>query len=232
MKTVLFDLDGTLLPLDLNYFLKEYMTAISGYFSDLVDPGKFTRALLNSTGVMVKNDGRITNQELFMNDFIPVVGIERETLYLRLEKFYTEEFGRLRRCVKQAELSAQVVQAVLDRGFRIVLATNPLFPLTAIRQRMDWAGVDHFPWAHITAFEECRACKPNPAYFREIMEKLDLNPQECWMVGNDTEEDLVAAQLGLKTYLVKDYLIEKGNYIKPDAQGSLQDFLDFAKNKL
>ena len=95
---------------------------------------------------------------------------------------------------------------------------------------MQWAGIDNFSWDLVTTYENSRACKPNPLYFRQIIEEIKVSPEECLMVGNDVQEDLVASTLGMKTFLVTDYLIDRGQPLyQPDHRGSLQDLLSFIK---
>lgn len=233
MKTVLFDLDGTLLHVDIEAFLKEYLRAISTYCACLAEPQVFVQRLLEGTQRMVKNDGNKTNEEVFMESFLPALGKDREEVYPVLAKFYTEEFPLLEKHVKRAEQARLVVEEVLSRGYQIILATNPLFPKQAIVERMKWAGVDNLPWLYITSYETSKSCKPNPLYYQHILEGHGLSPEDCWMIGNDMGEDLVASQLGLKTYLVTDFLIERENApFVPQGRGSLADLLEFVRKEL
>lgn len=232
MKTVLFDLDGTLLEVDINHFLKEYLQAISGYCTTLAQPMVFVTKLLESTELMIRNNGVKTNEEVFMESFLPALGKERGEVYPLLESFYEREFPLLQKCVRQSGKAAQVVEEVLRRGWQIILATNPLFPRQAILERMKWAGVLSYPWLHITSYENCRSCKPNLLYYQEIISRHGLNPEECWMIGNDTGEDLVASQLGLKTYLVTDFVIERQNSsFTPKARGTMEELLAYIKQE-
>lgn len=233
MRTLLFDLDGTLLPLDVNMFREEYFSSISGYCSHLVEPRAFNHMLLKATSIMIKNDGTTTNEELFMRHFLPGLNLKKETLYPVLENYYTYEFTKLRKCVKKTELPRLIIEEALTKGWRIVLATNPLFPLIAIEERMRWAEIAHFPWTYISSYENSRACKPNLFYYQELVEKLSLRPGDCWMVGNDRDEDMVAGKLGFNTFLVTDYLLGEGKDMpKPREQGSLEQFYRFLKESL
>lgn len=232
MKTVLIDLDGTLLPIDMNEFLQEYLRLIGRYCSSLAEPQVFVKKLLDATGMMLRNNGGQTNEEVFMEHFLSALGKKREEVYPLLESFYTIEFPKLQKCVKKAASSRLVVEELAKRGWQLVLATNPLFPRQAIVERMRWAGVEDYPWLHISSYENSRSCKPNPLYYQEIIERLGLEPESCWMIGNDMEEDLVAATLGMKTYLVTDFLIQRDNvpYV-PHGQGTLEDFLSFVRKE-
>lgn len=96
--------------------------------------------------------------------------------------------------------------------------------------RIRWAGLDAGDFKEITTYEYCRYCKPNPEYFREILEKYELDPAECLMVGNDVEEDLAIQRLGVRTYLVTDTMENRnGKTYKTDYTGTLNDLLEFIK---
>jgi len=117
-----------------------------------------------------------------------------------------------------------------SKGYRLAVATNPLFPLQAVERRIQWAGLstDHFEM--ITSFETMHACKPNPAFYQEVLEQLEIKPQDALMVGNDAQEDLAAGTLGICTYLVTDCLLQSdSSSYEPDHQGTSADFLEYAK---
>jgi len=117
--------------------------------------------------------------------------------------------------------------AVLELGLEVVVATNPIFPIHAVRQRIDWAGLGDINFKHVTSYEHCHFCKPNPDYYREIVDRIGRQPQECLMVGNDVEEDLAAAKIGMKTYLVTDCLLNSKKLdFTTDYQGTLQELAD------
>ncbi|AGL00351.1 YbaK/EbsC family protein [Desulfoscipio gibsoniae] len=208
LQAALFDLDGTLLQVHTQDFMKEYIKEIARAAAPVVDPGRFSKALWDSTGAMLANrDAALTNAEVFWNDFRSRMADCHEALEPRLNDFYANEFKKLARAVDTSPLARQVVQAALDRGLRIVLATNPLFPRSAIFDRMAWAGVADLPWELVTSYEDMHHCKPYPEYFLEIAVRLDLSPGDCLMVGNDVPKDMAAAAVGMQTYLVTDYLV-------------------------
>lgn len=230
-KTILFDLDGTLLPLEFDIFFKSYIKSISVYFSKTIAPDLFIHHLIKSTEKMVKNNGELTNEEVFMESFLPPLGLIKEKVYPLFEEYYITEFCKLKQFTKPSVSAPKIIETALEKDWQIVLATNPLFPRIAVEERMRWGGIDGYPWMHITSYETSRSCKPNLCYFKEIIALLKLEPSECWMVGNDSEEDMAAGEIGLKTYLVTDNLIDKGNsYIKPNKKGSLNEFLIFLQN--
>ncbi len=227
LQAVLFDLDGTLLKVNDDDFIKEYFKEIARAVAPVVDSGRFTRALMGSTGAMLANrDAALTNAEVFWNDFRLRLADCHEDLEPLLNKFYANEYKELARLTDPSPLARQVVQAALDRGLRIVLATNPVFPREAIYDRMAWAGVADLSWEMVTSYEEMHFCKPYPEYYLEIAGRLDLPPGDCLMVGNDVPMDMAVSAVGMHTYLVTDYLINPGqaDYGKMvDRHGTLDD---------
>jgi FMN phosphatase YigB (HAD superfamily) len=236
MKTILFDLDGTLLPIQPHkfpVFFQDYVQAITGYCAHFVEPELFTQALLNATKLMFRNDGSCTNEDLFMSHFLPALNLKKEEIYPLLEGFYLTEFKKLKKHTEPTEIAGQLVQAALDRDFQVVLATNPVFPRVAIDERMAWANIKDYPWHYVTSYEQSRACKPSLLFYQDLVEELSLEPQECWMIGNDRDEDLVAGRLGFHTFLVADECIGEGaDAPSPSAQGSRQELLQYMRNFL
>ncbi len=227
IKAILFDLDGTLLPIDTDQFISTYVKRIAAYMAHHVDPEQFVRQLWKSTEKMIRsNDGNRTNQEEFESDFFGVVG-NKEVLTPLLERFYEEEFPKLAEFVSSHGFIPEMIQEAKNKGYRLIVATNPLFPKMAILERIHWTGArpEDFEW--ITSYETSHFTKPNPGYFQEIVERIGLSADECLMVGNDAQEDLVAQKVGLKTYLVTDHLIDRGTppFI-PDGKGSMRDFYE------
>jgi len=224
VKHLLFDLDGTLLPIDLDFFMKHYINALSTHFPEI--PGdKFGEYLIASTMMMVKSlDPHLTNEEVFWSDFTSRITASRADLEPTIKYFYDQEFPKLKKHLTPTETPRQVLDYALQTGLSVTLATNPIFPRQAIVERLAWINCDEIPFKLITAFEDMHFCKPNRQYYEEIIARLKINAEECMMIGNDMEEDLVAAELGMKTCLLTDHLISRGKIgIKPDFQCSLKE---------
>ncbi|SMC75491.1 HAD family hydrolase [Sporomusa malonica] len=228
IKSVLFDLDGTLLPINQDEFLREYLKHLGARVAQVVDSKKFVSQLLASTAVMIKSrDKAKTNQQVFFEDFLPNIGVAADILMPVIDDFYERDFILVKPTTKYSAAARQAVLAVVELGLDVVIATNPIFPISAIRQRIDWAGVGDVDFKFVTSYEECRFCKPHPEYYLEIAERIGCRPEECLMVGNDVGEDLAAAKIGMKTYLVTDCLLNsKDIAVKTDYQGTLTELAE------
>lgn len=210
IRYILFDLDGTLLPMDQDVFVKAYFGGIAqklaphGY-----DPEKLIKAIWAGTYTMIKNDGSRTNEEAFWDYFTTIFGEAARDDEKIFEEFYRIEFQKVRQVCGFDPKAAETIARLKDMGFTLALATNPIFPAIATQSRMRWAGLKEEDFAFYTTYENSTFCKPNPEYYRQVLQKLGADPTECLMVGNDVTEDMVAQTLGMQVFLLTDCLINK-----------------------
>lgn len=229
VRTILFDLDGTLLPIDTDAFIKGYFDSLAEYAGHIVPPRKLVQEVWAATAQMIRNtDPGLTNAEVFARAFFPAVGQAEEALMPVFDSFYRTRFPALRSaCSGLPGIARSVVETALEMGYEIVLATNPLFPRIAIEERMRWIEVDDLPWRLVTAYEDMHACKPQPEYYQEVLARIGRRPEECLMVGNDVQEDGAAARVGIDVFFVTDFLIDReGRRLPQDRSGSLASFRD------
>lgn len=209
MDTVLFDLDGTLLPLRNESFIRAYFDAFLKRFSYLnFRPQVLMKAVWSSTEAMMKNEGERLNREVFWEAFSSVLGADMRPYEGEFESFYKNEFNSVRSVVSPEPLAKECVKELKRRGYTVVLATNPIFPAVATIARIEWAGLDKGDFALITTYENSCFCKPNPRYFTDVLERIGKTPRDCIMIGNDAEEDGAAAKLGIPVYLLGECIIE------------------------
>lgn len=232
MKVILFDLDGTLLPMDQEVFVKDYLGRMAKFLAPHgYDPALLVKALWAGTGAMVANDGTAVNEEVFWRVFSGVLGRDARKDEALFEAFYLGEFQNVRSSCGFTPEAADAIRRIKDLGYRVVLATNPLFPAVATQSRIKWAGLNPGDFELITTYENSRFCKPNPDYYREILGKLSLNGEDCLMVGNDVAEDMVAQTLGMKVFLLTDCLINKENAdISVYPSGSFPELLHYIRS--
>lgn len=210
VNTVLFDLDGTLLPMDLEEFIQHYFHAIKKAFaSSKWDSEILLAGIWEGTNAMLANDGKFTNETIFWNAFTKKSGIKKEEIAVAFETFYDHEFKSVEKVTSKNENMIKAVKILKQKGYRLVVATNPLFPQVAVKERLSWAGLNVNDFDLLTSFETFHYCKPNPKYFEEVLEKLHLHKEECMMVGNDSLEDGVMETLGVPVYLIEDHLIHR-----------------------
>ena len=210
ITTVFFDLDGTLLLMNEEEFIHIYFKELSkkviplGYDKDL-----FVPSVWQGTKAMVKNNGTKTNEEAFWETFSSVHNKDCSKDIPIFDDFYKNEFQAAKTICKFDENSKKLVDGAKSLGFRVVLATNPIFPAVATKVRIDWAGLEESDFEYISTYENSRHAKPNLEYYREICEKIGVKPEECLMVGNNVDEDMITEKLGMKVFLCPEFLINK-----------------------
>jgi len=205
IRGVLFDLDGTLLDIDIDEFLSRYFPALVGYMSQAVAPDievdRVAQALKVATNAMTVPHGG-TNRDAFNATMQEMTGVDLwlEPNAAAVERFYTEVFPTLQGNAGPRPDSRRAVEFALERGMQVAIATHPLFPRAAIEQRLEWAGVGGLPVHHMTTYEVATSTKPHGAYFAETARALGLAPAECIMVGDDAELDIPAAATGMRVF--------------------------------
>lgn len=210
ITTVLFDLDGTLLPMNQDVFVGSYFAALAEKLSHHgYDKEELTAVIWKSMKAMMKNTTDEKNEAVFWRVFTEAYGDRGRQDVSVFEEFYEKDFPNVQKAVGFSHEAAEVIAYVKSLGLRAVLATNPMFPKTATYQRAAWAGLDTADFEMISTFEDFTRCKPNPAYFTELLGKLGLTSDEVVMVGNDAEEDMAAAALGIPVFLLTHSLVNR-----------------------
>ena len=231
IKNIFFDLDGTLLPMDEEKFTKAYFSLLAKAVAPLgYESEKLINAVWKGTAAMYKNDGSVTNEQAFWREFGNIYGEKGLSDKPAFDKFYQTEFQNTISVCGFNKKADETVKALKKEGYRLVIATNPIFPRVATASRIKWAGIDKNDFLLYTTYENSHYCKPNPKYYEEILERLHMNAEECLMIGNDVNEDMVAETLGMKVFLLTDCLLNKDNKdISAYPHGGFPELLSFVE---
>lgn len=232
LRALLLDLDGTLIHIDKDAFLADYVAELSSHFTRFMPAEEFARLLLESTDAMCMNlDPALTNKEVFYKDFFSKAGHPRDQFDPIFDHFYDVHFPELRRHARAKPEARALLQWASEAGLKIVVATNPVFPRKAVFERMAWGNIHDLYYDLVTTYEIMHFCKPHPQYYLEICSLVGTAPEECLMAGNDVDEDMAASAVGMSTFLVTDSLINRSNAAASKfASGSLADLLDVARS--
>lgn len=232
IKVVLFDLDGTLLPMDQDVFVKEYFGRLAKKLvSHGYDPETLVNNIWASIKAMIKNTGEKPNEQVFWDVFSSMYEKDVLSDIGIFEEFYRNDFDEVKKVCGYTPRANEAIKAIKEMGFRVALATNPIFPAIATEARMRWAGLDSEDFELYTTYENSRFSKPYPDYYTEICRTLGVAAEECLMVGNDVRDDMIAATLGMKVFLLTDCLINKADAdITSYPRGSFNALIDFIKN--
>jgi FMN phosphatase YigB (HAD superfamily) len=209
--TLLLDLDDTLLDTNLDAFMPAYFHALSQHLSRHIAPGVLQRALVAGVGLMYESeDPTQTLEDVFNAAFYPRVGFSRDQLLEVVEEFYDHVFPYLVQHTRQKPESIPLIEWALSCGYRIAIATDPLFPRKATYHRLRWAGFAPEQFELVSSFEHFHFTKAHPAYYAEVLGRLGWPEGPVLMAGNDILRDLIPAhRLGLKTFFV-DVAAESG----------------------
>lgn len=226
-KAILFDLDGTLLPMSNDAFMKAYFKGLCGAFAPFgIDSQALIGAVWNGTKAMIYNDGTRTNKEIFWDSFASEMGGDIEAYIAATDPFYDGDFNKVRAVATENPLADAAIKAASRGDRKVVLATNPVFPRTAQISRLGWIGLSPERFELITDYSSDSFCKPNPQYYLSICERIGVRPEECLMVGNDETDDMMgASKAGMDCYLVTDYMIPSDKFTWTGERGTFAELV-------
>lgn len=230
-KAICFDLDGTLLPMDIDKFLSDYYKGI-GVFAGKsgLDAAKFIEALDSGVKAMMVHEDNKTNHDVFWEAFFEVYPESRERAHDVATEFYETDFDHIGDDVVPNPFVAKTIELLKEKAYPLVLTTMPMFPKRAVEKRLGWAGVDPDAFMHMTSYENSTSIKPKLTYYQENLDLLGLSGQDVLMVGNNTLEDLAFCKLGADAYLVTDCLLDPIDFdIDSVKHGSFEDFYNWVK---
>ena len=234
IKAVLFDLDGTLLPMDQDLFTGDYLKRLAAKFIHHgYDPEALVKNIWKGTYSVIMNDGTTTNETVFWKYFSTVYGEKVLDDIVYFDEFYEQEFDKVQAVCGFTPKANELISKLKQTGTTLILATNPIFPAIATHKRIKWAGLNKDDFALVTTYENINYCKPNPKYYLELLSRFSLKPEECIMVGNDVGDDMVARELGIEVFLLTDCLINKADAdISQYPNGSFDELERFIFDKL
>jgi FMN phosphatase YigB (HAD superfamily) len=229
LQGVFFDLDGTLLQVEMKQFIPAYTRGLAACFDDITEPKHFSDVLLRATlALLRRQDGSQSNESFFLEMVAGSLDIDVELYNLRLQQYCDGGLQQLADLVQPHPLARDVLERCSQAGLRVVLATNPVFPRPVVEARMAWGGLLDYPFELVTTYENSRFCKPHRGYFADILEYMELLPEHCLMIGNDTEHDLAARKAGVATFLVDTWIVDRcDGAFATDYRGELVDLCRF-----
>ena len=229
IRAVFFDLDGTLLPMDLDEFLGSYFKAIGEFVAARsADLAGFSTGFAQGMKAMAHHEPNITNCQAFWDEFFRHADASSCDWQSLLTEFYTREFPKVGKNVVPNPACARVLDAFAAKGYPLVLATMPYFPPVAVEGRLAWANVSPRMFARLTHYENSRAAKPSEFYYAEQLVACGLRADEILMVGNNTVEDGAFARMGAHLFLTTDWLLNpSGTSLAAVPHGTMEQFADW-----
>lgn len=227
---IMFDLDGTLLPMDYEEFTHGYFKLLAkaaapcGY-----DAQTLIGAMWSGVADMVKNDGTSTNFEVFWKKAATFLGEDVYDNIPVFDAFYENDFNKAIAFTQPTPLAKKAFEIAKEKADKVILATNPIFPTGAVKARLAWAGLKYEDFDYVTDYSNSGTCKPNPKYFLEICGKMGIAPENCLMIGNNVQEDIEASQNAgfANAFLITDCLINEKEELPQCPMGSFEQLIEF-----
>lgn len=204
LQGILFDLDNTLILFDETEFFDCYFRIIPQAFSDIMPSEVFLKKLMDATRVLLENDGHTLNVNCFMRFFARGFENREKEIWDRFLHFYATDYDQLQDLITLPAGLQSLFQQLESNGLKLVVASNPIFPLSVQLKRLAWAGLENVSFDLITHIENMSCCKPRIEYYLDICRKIGIRPEHCLMVGNDPVNDMIAGKAGMKTFLTVD----------------------------
>ncbi|OGQ98193.1 MAG: hypothetical protein A2284_12535 [Deltaproteobacteria bacterium RIFOXYA12_FULL_61_11] len=146
---------------------------------------------------------------------------EADSLY-RAASF--EAFSSLGSCFGPMPGAAEFL-AWAQQRYRLVLATNPMWPRPLVELRLAWAGLQNLEFDLVTHGDLMHHCKYSRGYYLELLELLGLEPEQAVMLGDNPVKDGLAATCGLRTIILGTTLPPE---LPPGTRAGLHGATDFA----
>ncbi len=194
IRAIVFDLDNTLTD-----FMKMKEAAINAAIDGMIDAGfRLHREQLRARVDAIYGERGLEFQRVF-------------------DELLEREFGEVDpkilaagivayRRARESELvlypHAQLaLLELVKRGIRMGVVSDA--PRLQVWMRLCGLGLQHVFDAVVT-FDDTNERKPNPAPFREVLRRLDVDPHEAMMIGDWAERDVVGAKvLGMTTVFAR-----------------------------
>lgn len=232
-QAILFDLDGTLLHMDQEPFMKALFAAESAEVSKRlgVAPGMLLEVIKKGVVAMIANDGSHTNEEAFLKIARPHLQIDDQGILDAFDLYYKGNFHHINQLSTPNPLAKKAVELAKKKAEKVILATNPVFPPEAQKARLSWICLAPDDFDDVTHYQNSHYCKPNINYYKEIIDRFHLTPENCLMVGNDVKEDMIpATKMHFDTFLVKNHLINGNLPYKDYMQGDFNALISYLES--
>ena len=197
-KTVyLIDLDGTILKANPFFVFANIFYILKNFFPVL--GFKTFRIVTAAMKALLENNGPSTNFDLLTRTLTEQ---SRKDLSRALWNFYRRDFPKLGSMCSPITEAATKLRELKAKGHALYLTTNPIWPEECVHLRLKWAGLEPGFFNGITHSQNWHSCKPNVRYYREILERWQLDPKNCVLIGDNVRKEGPAAELGIKVLIL------------------------------
>lgn len=232
-KLIMTDLDCTLLPMDQDMYIQMYVQEIAKLFYDYGYDGKeIAKATMKASTFMLRNDGSRKNSEAFEDGFRVIIGENAQTIIDIFPQVYGDRYDVIKSVTSVNPYAREIVDLMKEKAEFTVVATQPMFPIEAVAKRLSWTGLTPRMFDYVTVYNDSSFSKPDPRYYKEIMDRFSATAEETLMIGNDVNEDILPCkELGVDTFLITDGIINVQNHdISDIRKGTYTDLIEYLKS--
>ncbi|HRY37481.1 MAG TPA: HAD family hydrolase [Smithellaceae bacterium] len=208
INTLLFDLDGTIIDISKKAKILFYVRAFQR-FKNYFNPVSFYFSFWKSMHHVRANNTERSNYNVFIERMAQLGRTTPQIIDSLASEMVEKDFQSLGDFFKPVHGAREAIVLANELGYRLVLATNPVFPRKTVLYRMEWAGLMPDDFLFITSSEDMNRCKPSVEFYDRLLTRLDLKPERCLMIGNNPADDLPAHDIGIRTFLVETPLSKK-----------------------
>jgi FMN phosphatase YigB (HAD superfamily) len=145
----------------------------------------------------------LCNADRAIRNLAHTLSIDEKTARQMAMDLTLHVFEGLSHCFYPIPGAYQLVEGLKDE-FDLILATNPVWPREVVEIRLKWAGVPATWFRFISSNETMHSCKPSLNYYRELIERQNLDPAHSLMIGDSKKKDLPARDTGMSVFLLSN----------------------------
>lgn len=202
IDTLLFDLDGTIIEMRRRAQIAFYLKAFRR-FQDYFNPLTFYISFWKSVRHVRANTSECLNYDVFVEKMAHFGRTTPQVIDALVSDLIEKDFRSLGPFFTPVQGAREAVLHARKLGYGLALVTNPVVPRNSVLYRIEWAGLDPDAFLFITSSQNMNRCKPGIQFYERLLQRLNLKPEQCLMIGNSPAEDLPAHDTGIRTFLVE-----------------------------
>ena len=92
--------------------------------------------------IMLQDQSDRINEAIFFEEFGKRIGDQTlRKLEPMFEEYYRTEFSILKKGMDDNENMIEAISLLKEKGYRLIIATNPMFPKVAVSKRIEYSGL-------------------------------------------------------------------------------------------
>lgn len=205
IRCILFDLGGVVITIDQDQAVKRFKEIGLKDAEKRLDP-------YTQSGIFGDLEAGAISAEQFRVELSKLVG--RELTFQECRYAWTGY------CKEVPQRNLEALLKLREQGYRIVLLsnTNPYMMDWALSNDFDGDGHSlKYYFDELYMSFQVKLMKPNDLFYRHVLRKEKLFPQECLFVDDGPRNVAAASQMGIQTYCPKngaDWTKEIYEYLK------------------